>query len=149
MRISCSTFGLLAGRPTLVRTLLPLNGSTAPSCQILMVERLAYQGLDYCLSTDVQFPGGLIQFFQHAWRQVNIHPLYGTRHASVVGEEPRHIFSFVRQAGDGFCRYWFPTSTSVLHKVAAPAWLLSRESRDGSTRLLRPPALRKCRSTSA
>ena len=30
--------------------------------------------------------------------------------------------SFVRKAGDGFCRYRLPTSTSVLHKVAAPVW---------------------------
>jgi len=45
------------------------------------------------------------------------------------------FWAFVGKAGDGFRRYWFPTSTSVLHKVAAPAWSASRESRGGSTRL--------------
>jgi hypothetical protein len=70
------------------RILPPLNRGAAPSCQILLIERLAYQRLDYRLSTDVQLFGGPVQFFQHARRQVNIHPLYRTHHAPVIGEEP-------------------------------------------------------------
>jgi hypothetical protein len=33
----------------------------------------------------------------------------------------------VGEAGDGFCRHWLARLTSVLHKVCAPAWWLSRE----------------------
>ncbi len=46
--------------------LLPLNRSTPRSRQILLIECLAYQRLDYRLSTDIQLFGSRIQFFQHA-----------------------------------------------------------------------------------
>jgi hypothetical protein len=70
------------------RGLPPLNRGAAPSCQILLIERLAYQRLDHRLSTDVQLFGGPVQFFQHARCQVNIHPLDRTHHAPGIGEEP-------------------------------------------------------------
>jgi hypothetical protein len=48
---------------------------------------LAYQRLDYRLPTDVQLFGGLVEFFQHPRRQINIHPLDRTHHAPGISEE--------------------------------------------------------------
>jgi hypothetical protein len=57
------------------RILLSLSRGLAPSCQILLIERLAYQRLDHRLPADVQLFGGPVQFFEHARRQVNIYPV--------------------------------------------------------------------------
>ena len=69
------------------RTLPPLNGGAASSCQILLIERLTDQRLDDRLPTDVQLLGSPVQFFQHARREVHIHPLDWTHHAPLVGKE--------------------------------------------------------------
>ena len=68
--------------------LSPLDGGGASSRQILLIERLTDQRLDDRLSTDVQLLGSPVQFFQHARREVHIHPLDWTHHAPLVGEEP-------------------------------------------------------------
>jgi hypothetical protein len=52
----------------------------------------------------------------------------------------RNIATLLGETRDGFRGYWFPLSTSVLHKVVAPAWLPSRELPSGSARLVRLPA---------
>jgi len=55
-----------------------------------LIERLAYEGFDHRLAADVQLLGGAVQLFEHARRQVDIHPLDRTRphHAPGIGEEP-------------------------------------------------------------
>jgi hypothetical protein len=68
--------------------LSPLDGGGASSRQILLIERLTDKRLDDRLSTDVQLLGSPVQFFQHARREVHIHPLDWTHHAPLVGEEP-------------------------------------------------------------
>ena len=68
--------------------LSPLDGGGASSRQILLIERLTDQRLDDRLSTDVQLLGSPVQFFQHARREVHIHPLDWTHHAPLVGEKP-------------------------------------------------------------
>jgi hypothetical protein len=83
----------------------PTRGAD-PSCQILLVERLAYECLDHHLAADIQLLGGAVQFFQHARRQVNIHPLDRTHHLPGIREEPGHICALVGKVGDGFCRQW-------------------------------------------
>ncbi|MGC2514859.1 MAG: hypothetical protein WA383_10085 [Terriglobales bacterium] len=50
-------------RPTAARILPSLSRGLAPSCQILLIERLAYQRLDHRLAADVQLFGGPVQFF--------------------------------------------------------------------------------------
>jgi len=54
-----------AGCPTAHRTLLPLNRSTPRLHQILPIECLTDQRLDYRLSANIQLFGSRIQFFQH------------------------------------------------------------------------------------
>src|SRR5579863_8756917 len=103
------------------RAFLPMPTRRADSSrQILLVERLPYEGLDHGLAADVQLFRGPVQFFQHAQCQVNIYPLDRTHHSSGIGEEPGHVFALVGNTGDGFCRHWF-SLRSVLHKVSAPA----------------------------
>jgi hypothetical protein len=94
------------------------------SCQIVLVERLAYERLDHRLAADIQLLGGPVQFFQHARRQVNIRSLDRTHHLAGIGEEPGHVSALIGKAGDSFCCYWLARLTSVLHGVCAPAWYL-------------------------
>src|SRR5580704_19779171 len=90
------------------------------SCQIVLVERLAYERLDHRLAADIQLLGGAVQFFQHARREVHIHSLDRAHHLAGIGEEPRHVFALVGQARDGYCWFRLARLTSVLHKVRAP-----------------------------
>jgi hypothetical protein len=75
-------------RPTAERILSSFGRGPALSCQILLIERLTYQRLDHRLPADVQLFGRPVKFFEHARRQVNIHPLYRTHHPPIIGEEP-------------------------------------------------------------
>ena len=115
---------------------------TLGTCYILLVQRLPDECLNHCLAADIELLGGPIQFFQHARREVHIYPLHRPLHASSISKKLRDILAPVCASRDRFCRGWFCTPTSALHKVPAPVWSPSRELLDGNIPLLYLPSSR-------
>src|SRR5271169_83147 len=147
-RISLIAVGTSAKACALmIDSLLPGPLRAVSPRQILLIERLANESLNHCLTADIQFLSGPVQLFQHAGREIHVHPLDWTHHLTLVGEEPGHVPAAVGEPRNGFCGCCFSLLMSALHKVAAPAWWPSRESRGGSTLLARPRAPRRSRST--
>src|ERR1039457_6462592 len=110
------------------------------SRQIVLIERLANQRLDHRLPADVQLLRSLVQFFEHGRGEIHVDSLNWGHHPASIRKELRNIATLLGETRDGFRRYRYPLPTSVLHKVVAPAWLPSRESRGGCTLLVRLPA---------
>src|SRR5258708_29389987 len=117
----------------------------------MAVQALADQGLDDCLSADVQLLCGSIQLFEHGGGEIDVHSLNRLHHPAGVGEKARNIFSLVCQAGNGFSRspLCFPTSGSysvpigVHDRASFPPRLISIASPSGGIHLPHPGESRR------
>ncbi len=68
--------------------------------QVMLVQRLPHEGLDHGLPAHVERRRGLVQFLQHAGREIDVHPPDRLHHLSAVGEEPRHVLAPVGHPRD-------------------------------------------------
>src|ERR1700730_9834737 len=128
-------------------SLSPCRGSLTYRRQVMLIKRLAGQRFDHGLTADVQFLCCVVQLLQHRRGEIHIDPLDRRHHTARIHEKTRDVFSIIRKTRDGFRRYRFPLFTNVLHKVVAPASLLSTASRGGNSILLGLPALQKSART--
>ena len=83
--------------------------------QIMPIERLSNQCLDYGLAAHVQIPRGIIQFLQHRRSQVHVHTLNRLNHAALTFEEPRNVLTFFGQPRNDVGRNRCDGFTSFLH----------------------------------
>ena len=114
-----------------------------------LVQSLAYHGLDDRLPADVEIFGGALELFQHRGRKIHVDALDGLSHFAGIAEKARNILALVRHPSDGFGRDRLLLTSSVLHKVSAPRWLLSIRSPDGRILLRHLPEPQKLPSTGA
>jgi hypothetical protein len=64
---------------------------------MLLIERISQQRLDHCLSTNIQIPGGLIEFLKHGRGKVHIDALTRWHLAARIGEKAGDIFAAVSE----------------------------------------------------
>jgi hypothetical protein len=98
--------------------------ATGRAGEVTLVEGLADQGFDDSLAADVEFFGGVFQFFEHGGGEIDVDALDGLHHLSGVGEEARNVLAAVGHARDGFCGDGLSFRMRFLHRVAVPPeWL--------------------------
>jgi hypothetical protein len=56
-----------------------------------LVQSLPQQSLDYGLSADIEARGSLVEFPQHAFRQIHVQPADWPYDGELIGKEPRNI----------------------------------------------------------
>lgn len=83
--------------------------------QIVLIERLPDQSFDDGLAAHVEVLSGLVQFFQHAARDVYIHSLQGLHHATLAFEKTGDVFTLIGQPGDRIGRNRRNRFMSFLH----------------------------------
>ncbi len=103
--------------------------------EVALVEGLADQGFDDGLAADVEFFGGVFQFFEHGGGEIDVHALDGLPHLSGVGEKARNVLAAVGHARDGVGGEWFFSRMRFFHRVSGLREWPSRESRDDRTPL--------------
>jgi hypothetical protein len=86
--------------------------------EVALVEGLADEGFDNGLAADVEFLGGVFQFFEHGGGEIDVDALDGLHHLSGVGEETRNVLAAVGHAGNGFGGERFFPRMRSLHKVS-------------------------------
>ena len=93
--------------------------------QVVLVERLPYQGLNNRLAAYVQFLRSMIQLFQHTGRDIHIYALNGLNHAALTLEEAGNVLALISQPCNGIGRSGLAGFTSFLHTIEFPPWSIS------------------------
>ena len=70
--------------------------------EVMAIEGLPDQRLDDRLPTDVQLFRRVVEFFQLGRGEIDVHPLYRSHHAALVGKEGRYALSGIGKPRDGF-----------------------------------------------
>src|ERR1700738_403317 len=83
--------------------------------QIVAIQALTDQSLDYRLAADVQFLCGFVQLFEHSCCEIDVDALNRLHHPAGVGEESRYVFTAFRQTRDRFGTRQAFCLTSSLH----------------------------------
>ncbi len=104
-----SLFGVRAGS-RLAASLIPVEpvyGLAHPAIgplpgEVMVIEGLPNQRLDDRLPADVQLFRRVVEFFQHRRSKIDVHPLYRSHHAALVGKEGRYALSGIGKPRDGF-----------------------------------------------
>jgi hypothetical protein len=67
---------------------------------MLLIQRMAQQGLDDRLTADIQVPRRLIEFLEHGQGKVHIDALNGRHHLAFPGEKTRDVLAAVGEFSD-------------------------------------------------
>jgi hypothetical protein len=109
-----------AGAPAINSPTLP--GSAYGSA---LVKSLPQQSLNNGLATDVQARGSLVEFPQHALRQIHIYPANRLYDGESIGKEPRNIFPASGHLGNfvgGGRGFRFPRQISCASSRLTPCF---------------------------
>jgi hypothetical protein len=76
------------------RRVAPVLATAGRAGKVALVEGLADQGFDDGLAADVEFFGGVFQFFEHGRGEIDVDALDGLHHLAGVGEKARNVLAF-------------------------------------------------------